>query len=244
MIQKVNLVSNIEKYHLGDVIETVKWKISNNNLVIPFISPNQDLVGMMETSINLEDGTLGIFNTSALLKLLNIMEEEVSINVELQHKVPMKLIIDDSNFSLQYSLADPMIVQNIPEIMEPVYDAEFNIDGDFVSRFIKAKNALGSNVREVFKIISNTKDGNKELKFILGEPTSHSNKVEFSVASSYEDSLKMDIPFNSGYVKEILSANKGDLKEAKGWVSNEGLLKLEFISETAKVTYYLPKIQI
>jgi hypothetical protein len=86
-------------------------------------------------------------------------------------------------------------------------------------------------------------DGNKQVKFILGEPTSHSNKIEFTCDASYESDQSNILPFNSAHIKEILNANKNDITEAKGSISIKGLLKLEFITETGVSTYYLPELR-
>ena len=97
MIQKLDLVASIEKYYLGGIIESVKWNVSNNRLHINFVSPYQDLVGHIECDVQLEDGTIGIFNTSALLKMLSILDMDILINIDKNHKVPVRLLIEDSN---------------------------------------------------------------------------------------------------------------------------------------------------
>lgn len=245
MINKLDLVANIEKYYLNGTVESVKWNVVNNRLNIGFVSPNQDLVGHIECDVKLDDGTLGIFNTSGLLKMLSILDMDVIINVEKTHKVPTKLQIEDSNFSLQYSLADPYIIQTTPEITEPGYEVSFVVDSEFIMRFAKAKGALGSNVKDIFRMSTVTNDeGNKQVKFVLGEPTSHSNKVEFTTEASFENLHDGFVSFNSAYVKEILNANKDDMTEAKGYLSTQGLLKLEFKTETGYSVYYLPELQI
>lgn len=245
MINKLNLVTNIEKYHLGGIIESVKWNINNNRLNVSFISPNQDLVGALNCDIELEDGTIGIFNTSGLLKMLSILESNIIIGIERQYKVPTKLLIEDPNFSLQYSLADPFIIQTTPIVNEPSYDATFNIDSEFITYFSKAKGALGSNVKDIFRLtclINN--DGNKEVKLTLGDPTSHANKVEFTILAEFDILPSKSMSFNSSYMREILNANKSNIVEAKGKLSTEGMLKLEFVTEMADSIYYLPQIQI
>jgi hypothetical protein len=245
MINKLDLVANIERYYLNGTVESVKWNIASNKLNIDFVSPNQDLVGHVECDVKLEDGTIGIFNTSGLLKMLSILDMDVLINVEKTHKVPTKLQIEDSNFSLQYSLADPFIIQSTPSISEPEYEISFIVDSEFIMRFAKAKGALGSNVKDIFRMSTITNDeGNKQVKFVLGEPTSHSNKVEFTTEASFENLHDGFVSFNSAYVKEILNANKNDMTEAKGYLSVKGLLKLEFTNETGTSVYYLPELQI
>jgi hypothetical protein len=244
MIKKLDLVENIEKYYLGGIVESVKWKISNKKLHIDFVSPHQDLVGHIECSAELADGILGIFNTSSLLKLLSILDMDILITIEQQFKTPTKLLIEDSNFSLQYSLADPYVIAPSPSIDEPEYDTTFIIDSEFITRFSKAKSALGANTKDICRI-SHTEheDGNKQVKFVLGEPTSHSNKIEFTCIASYDEKHPNTIPFNSAHIKEILNANKNDIIEAKGSISIKGLLKLELITETGTAIYYLPELR-
>lgn len=245
MINKLDLVANIERYYLNGTVESVKWNIANNRLNIGFVSPNQDLVGHIECDVKLEDGTIGIFNTSGLLKMLSILDMDVLINVEKTHKVPTKLQIEDSNFSLQYSLADPFIIQSTPSISEPEYNIEFNIDSEFIMRFAKAKGALGPNVKEIFRISTAVNDdGNKIVKLILGEPTSHSNKVEFTTEASFTEMHIGQLSFNSAYVKEILNASKNDMTEAKGYISTQGLLKIAITNENGVAVYYLPEMQV
>jgi hypothetical protein len=244
MIQKLDLVASIEKYYLGGIIESVKWNVSGGKLHTNFVSPYQDLVGHIECDLNIEDGTIGIFNTSALLKMLSILEHDILVNVETTHKVPTRLLIEDSNFSLQYTLADPYIIPPSPSIDEPEYDTEFDIDAEFILRFTKAKNALGSNTKDIVRITNFVhEDGVKQAKFILGDPTSHSNKVEFTCDASYEVFHKELLTFNSSHIKEILSVNKENIQSAKGYISMQGLLKLEFITETGKTVYYLPELK-
>jgi hypothetical protein len=169
---------------------------------------------------------------------------DILINVEKQHKVPTKLLIEDSNFSLQYSLADPLIIQTTPEINEPEYEINFNINSEFITLFSKAKNALGSNAKDVFRISTIiTTDGNKEVKLVLGEPTSHSNKIEFSTLANFNTIHPDSLSFNSAQVKEILSANKENLITAIGSLSVNGLLKLEFTTESSHAIYYLPELR-
>jgi hypothetical protein len=244
MINKLDLVANIERYYLNGTVESVKWNVASNKLKIDFESPNQDLVGHVECDVELEDGTLGIFNTSGLLKMLSILDMDILVNVDKQHKVPTKLLIEDSNFSLQYSLADPFIIQNTPSISEPEYEVTFNINSEFIMRFAKAKGALGSNIKEIFRVSTSIdEDNNKQVKLLLGEPTSHSNKVEFTTEASFSEMHIGFLSFNSAYMKEILNASKDDLVDAKGYISTQGLLKLDITTETGKSTYYLPEVQ-
>lgn len=245
MVNKNNLISSIEKYYLNGIVESVKWNIVDGTINVSFVSPNQDLIGTMKYGIELENDIIGVFNTSALLKMIGILDSDIIVSVEKQHKIPMKLLIEDKNFSLQYSLANPSVIQNAPEICEPEFDTTFPIDVEFISRFTKAKSALGSNTKDIVRISNRLNDmKNTEVKLVLGEPTSHSNKIEFTSGAKFYKSSTEDIPFNSLHIREILVSNKDGLKEGTGYLSSEGLLKLEFKTETGDSVYYLPKLQI
>ena len=245
MVNKNNLISSIEKYYLNGIVESVKWNIVDGTINVSFVSPNQDLIGTMKYGIELENDIIGVFNTSALLKMIGILDSDIIVSVEKQHKIPMKLLIEDKNFSLQYSLANPSVIQNVPEIYEPEFDTTFPIDVEFISRFTKAKSALGSNTKDIVRISNRLNDmKNNEVKLVLGEPTSHSNKIEFTSGAKFYKPSTEDIPFNSLHIREILVSNKDGLKEGTGYLSSEGLLKLEFKTETGDSVYYLPKLQI
>ena len=48
MIDKLDLVSIISKYHLNGTVEQVRWDIKNNTLGIGFNSPSKDLLGRID----------------------------------------------------------------------------------------------------------------------------------------------------------------------------------------------------
>lgn len=237
MIKKDQLIDLIEKYHLNGIVETVKWTIKNKNLSIKFISPNQDMIGEVLCPFDLEDVDLGIYNTSQLIKLISILDKDLILTIEKENKIPTKLKIEDSNYTLFYSLADTSIIQSIPEVNTPKYDIEFKIDSNMARLFEKAKNALGSNVKEIFTIQSFYKESSPHVKIILGEPNSYSNKVEFFVEAAFEGVPSEILTFSSAYFKEILNINKD--KEGRGYISEQGLMYIKYDD----VYYYLTKLE-
>ena len=75
MIAKNTLQSIISKYYLGGKVESVKWVVEDKNLSIDFMSPTKDMIGKLvakDFPIATE-GTLAIFNTSQLNRLLNVL---------------------------------------------------------------------------------------------------------------------------------------------------------------------------
>lgn len=236
MLKKEQFLEIIDKYHLNGVIEKVGWNIKDNNLTIDFISPNQDMIGKLRCPFESADVSLGIYDTSKLIKLISILDKELLLSIEKERDIPTKLKIEDTNYTLFYSLADTSIISSVPNVKEPQYEITFKVNSTSAKLFEKAKNALGSDIKEVFTIQSFYKDESPQVKLVLGELNSHSNKIEFFIESNFEGVPSNPIMFSSLYFKEILNANKD--KEGVCYLSEQGLMKVDF----GDVLYYLTQL--
>lgn len=230
----------IERYYLGGIIEATKWSSKEETLNIAFIPPNKDMVGMIEADIDFPEGIIGISNTSQLLKMLDISDKDIDIKVVFpdgSNNRFKQMLIEDSNYSFKYSLSDINIMPKIPKINEPDdYEIQFPIDVDFITTFNKAKKALDSNIKEICTF--STTDN--KLKCVLGEPSSHSHKIEFNITPTILNKTnKKKYSFNSVFFREILAANKADLISGSCSINSEGLLKLEFNNNKVRSTYFL-----
>ena len=144
MISKLELQSVINKYYLNGTIEAVKWDIKNNNLNIKFTSPTKEMVGeVVFNNFNLEDSSIGISNTSQLLKLLNITNGDILLNYVKTNKIFTKLIISDNQFTVNYTLADTLTIPKPGSYNGPEeYNLEASLDKEMISALTKAKSAL------------------------------------------------------------------------------------------------------
>jgi hypothetical protein len=246
MISKVKLQSVINKYYLNGLIEAVKWDIKDNKLTIRYTSPNKEMLGELTyDSINLSDSTVGITNTSQLLKLLSIASGDVLLDYTKNGKVFSKLIISDNQFTVSYTLADILTVPKTGTYTGPEeYNLEADIDSDSISALIKAKSALPESTTVVLKPFENL-DGDFQIDFMFGGDIEYANKVSYYLPNVRRKDTPFDfaIGFSSDVLKEILSANK-DADKAKISVNLEGLMKLEFEEENTKSTYYIVKKDI
>ena len=68
---------------------------------------------------NFEDCELGIFDTHKLSKLLSITSGELMITTEKNNQLHRKLYLADSNYSLDYALADPLIMGKVTWYEDP-----------------------------------------------------------------------------------------------------------------------------
>ena len=120
MINKGELQSTISKYNLGGMIDAVKWTVQNKHLTIKFNAPTKDMIGeVIHTSFDIEDCEIAIYNTSQLDKLLAITSGDVNLQLEKIGKIFGRLVIEDTNYKLNYSLSDLLLIQKPGTVMDP-----------------------------------------------------------------------------------------------------------------------------
>ena len=234
MIAKNTLQSIISKYYLGGKVESVKWVVENGNLSIDFMSPTKDMVGKLTAKdfpITTE-GTLAIFNTSQLNRLLNVLSGDLMLDVEKTKAVLTKLNIQDAKASINYSLADPLMIQKVGEVNEDVeWQVKATLENEDFHTFVRAASAIQGN--EIVTL-NPTEDivGTPVLQFTFGECMEFSNKVEFHVNADFKENVRQDnkIPFSSEMLREIFNANKTSDECHLSFV-DEGLLRLIFTSQ-------------
>lgn len=237
-MKKLYLLDIIEKYHLGGLVERVKVQINNKTLSIKFIAANKNLIGTLNApGISIEDCEFGVYDTTQLIKLISIMGQDIEVKVEQNNKIANKLFVADTEYNLEYVLANTMLIPNVPNAEEPQYDLEANIDREFVDKFVKAKKALDT---EVFTVIPSL--GPLEttvISFNLGEVNGHNNKISFHIPATKASILVNPIKFPLVEFNEILLANK-NLKSGNLQISEQGLLKATFKNEeNIDITYLL-----
>lgn len=224
-MEKLHLQSIIEKYHLDGLVEKSKWKIKDKQLSIPLISANKNLFGTIFVGFEEEDVEFVVSNTSKLLKLLNITDKSITLELERNGKLAKRLKITDSSYKLDYVLADMALAPRIPEVTEPLYEVKFDITEEFIDKYIKANKAISSATEDITTQITLMKDS---LNFKLGVESNYSNKIELSTAAEFspESLLTFEpIILPSEELKAIFDANRC---VGKGELSSQGLIKFLF----------------
>jgi hypothetical protein len=241
MIDKNNFQSLISRYYLGGLIESVKWKVVNNHLNINFTSPTKDMIGTLECAdFPIEDCELAIFNTSQLNRLLGVTSGQLLIAPTKINKMFTKLTIQDVNFVVEYSLADPLMILPPNSVNEPSsYDVVAKMESNDVLAFTKAASAIPNNELVSLKATESI-HGNPILEFTFGEKMEFSNRITFSIEAQHSLIEGHKIPFNSNLLREIFHNNKGASSTLVKF-TQEGLLKLEFEfeEEKTKTTYFI-----
>ena len=234
MIAKNKLQSIISKYYLGGQVESVKWKVEDGKLSIDFMAPTKDMIGKLSCNDfpMVNEGEMAIFNTTQLNRLLNVLTGDLILDASKTNKVLTKLTIQDAKASINYSLADPLMIQKVGEVDENVeWSTSATMENEDFYTFVKAASAIQNN--EIVTLTPTTDEiGTNILKFTFGERMEFSNKVEFYVNAKFTDKTKEDIkiPFSSEMLREIFNANKTSDTCHMDFVE-DGLLRLIFTSE-------------
>jgi hypothetical protein len=246
MINKLDLVSIISKYYLNGMNEKVKWDIQDSKLIIKFNSPDNSMIGTVTCDdFELEDATISISNTSQLLKLLSITNGYLDLSYIRQHKLITKLIVADNQFTLNYALADTMIIPKAGEVTgEMSWNIEAPLDNESINAIVRAKSALAESETVVIKPHENA-DGEFQIEMQFGGNVEHANKVSFYIPQATSNNIPDNFKehYNSNMIKEIMYCNK-DMANGYISINLDGIMKLEFENENVKSTYYLVSKEI
>ena len=243
MVNKKIIADIISQYSLGGNVEKVKWVISDDGLYISFTNDSRTIAGEIEYTkdIGLKKGDYGIYDTSKLVRCLNILDNKILLEAKNTNGINSKLNLADTNYEVKFNLADTSVIDpvDISKIVVPEKcNATFNINDEFITRFVKSKNAL--NELETFTVETRKGFTGDEVLFTIGKQIT--NTIEFAAEATVE--VPFDpIPFSSDLLKEILKANT---------TYNTGIIKfydmlvtLEFTHFTSglKTKYFLVRLQ-
>ena len=237
-MNKEILMNVIDKYYLNGLCESVKWNVKDKQLTINAVLSTKNAITKINCSdVDIDDSELCIFNTTQLISLLSITDDFVEVKVESKQLTPIKLNIADNQYDLSYHLSDASIIPSVATIEEPIsYDFEFDINNEFITKFIKSYAALDKNPR--FTMQAHLTPENKEVEIVMGAAEQHANKIKFKEEGEFIMSTE-PIPFPANIFKEIFSANKN--ATGKVYVSNQGLSKITFEEDPISVTYFVAR---
>ena len=238
MISKKVISDIVSKYSLSNNIEKVKWTITDEKLLIHFINPSKNLSGYIDyrKEIGLKPGDYGIFNTSQLVKCLNILDGDILVDATTS-----KLNMADTSYEIKFNLADPAVIPDVPDVSSNVdeWNATFQANDEFITRFVKSKDALSE--LDIFTIETREGFTGEELVFTVG--TNITSTIEFVVDDATINASFEAIPFDSNLFKEILKANK-DYHSGEIRINKKGLLDAHFhCGDDLYTGYYLVRKQ-
>ena len=236
-MQKSIFESFISKYNLGGACESVLFKVDGDVLSTRSISDDKNvLTEVAAPAQGMEEGEFAVYDTSRLRSMLGVLEDNLSSSVQRSSERPTSIKFSDKGSVATFVLADAGVIPPVPDLKKtPKFELSVDLDGEFITKFIKAKSAL-SDV-ELFTVIAN--EGETTADIYLGYSSMNTNRIRLGVEKDPEVTLS-EISFSANYLREIFMANKGASGTMK--ISSKGLCCLTFKDNTVNSVYYLVEI--
>jgi len=236
-MDKYKLTRFIDKYHLNGNVNAVIINSKGDTLSTRFITGDKSLLGELKmNSWNFQDVELGVYDTEQLIRLLGVLDDDVTLNLTQSGDKAIALEISDKYSTVNFMLSDKSVINQPPPLKEiPEFQLKIKVDTNFITRFIGGKSALPDT--DTFTVITS----NDGVKLVIGYSSINTNRVTIPVETdTYEDIDK--VSFNANLFKDVLVANK-ECETATLEVSEKGLAKINFKVDQYDVTYYLVAVQ-
>ena len=235
-MEKSKLQSFINRYYLAGNCEAVILKENESGIGCELIDMDQTVVGKLQWKTTpFMKGELGINHTGALMKMLSAVGENINIDVQDAAGKNYAMKISEGSTRATFMLADTTVIPAVPSInAEPPYEVILKLDDEFITKFIKAKNALPDAKNFAVQVVSGS------IKFIINYTTVNSDNITFEVGPTDVADLA-PICFSADKLKEVLVANKGD--DGTMHVSSQGLSRIDFTGADFESQYWLVQLQ-
>ena len=234
-MEKSKLQSFINRYYLAGNCEAVVLKNNTDTVCCDLIDVDQTVVGKIKWKTDpFMNGELGINHTGALIKMLSAVGEQLDIDVQAASGKNYAIKISEGSTKATFMLADTTVIPGVPTINEePEYQVTLDINDEFTSKFIKAKNALPDANNFAVQV------QNGKIKFIINYSTINSDNISFEMDGG--TNTMEPICFSADKLKEVLVANKGDT--GKMHISSDGLARIDFTGNDFDSNYWLVQLQ-
>lgn len=235
-MDKSKLVKFINKYYLGGNVNSVAINSDGNGLSTRFVSGDKSLLGEVKlNNYSITQADFGVYQTDALLKMLSVLDNDVSVDLVKAEEKAISLDAKDSGAKVRYMLSDLSVINTPPQLKQiPEFELLLNVDKTFVSKFISGKGALPD--VESFTIVSGDKP-----EVVIGYSSIATNRIAVPVENQTDNTID-NISFNANLFKDVLEANK-ECESAVLEVSSEGLARITFNVNDYESTYYLVAVQ-
>jgi hypothetical protein len=170
--------------------------------------------------------------------MLTAVGDDVDVKINAVSDKAVSLGITDGDVNMTFMLDDLSVIRQVPKIKQlPAFNVCINISQEFISKFVKANNALPES--ENFGV--QCKNG--KVEFIVNYSSINTNRIKFEADDKSAAGKDMPVVcFSSNLFKEILQANR-DADTGRLELSAAGLARVVFTGKTYTATYYLVQLQ-
>jgi len=240
-MNKQQLVGFINKYHLGGLVNSAIISFKDNTINTRVTSGDKSLLGMISMDKwPMEDGEFGVYNTEQLVKLLSVLDDDVTMEITRAGDKCVAIKVSDTSAhaaNFNYMLTDTTVINRppIPENLPLNFELKIDINQQFIKKFIAGSQALMET--STFTVVTK----NDAASIVIGYSSVNTNRVTIPVLTTEYKELD-NISFNASSLKEILSANK-ECESAILEISPDGIARIIFKIDNYKSTYYLVAAQ-
>ena len=210
----------------------VKWAFKDNKLMTDFITDDKSLKGVVVMdNMRFDDIDIGVYDTAQLQRLLSVLGEDISVNINNIGDKAVSLNIQNGSVSVDFNLSDISIIPKSAQMKRiPDFNTQIKIESKFIETFIKGKSALPDS--QTFSVLNI----NAIHMIVIGYAKTNTNRVNIPVETLAWD-IDEPITFNAELFKEILVANK-ECTSAILEISTDGLARINFKVDDYDSTYY------
>lgn len=238
-MEKNRLYNFIQKYYLNGLVEGTKIHVRDNKITTDFITEDRSTLGHITyNNIDIEDTTFGVYDTSQLVRMLNVLDNDVEVNIVKVSDKPVNMKMQSkSGTQVTALLADLSVIPDVPVMKKiPEFGLKFEVDQNFVGMYAKSKTALPET--DTFTIVPDE----HSTKLVLGMSNVNTNRISLPLSDvTLDDPLLENKTLNANVFKEVLSVNK-DTK-ATVELAEAGLLRISYSDKDYTATYFLKTIE-
>lgn len=240
MLSKEKFIKFLEKYHVGGFIEAALIEVKDDTLTTTFKTPEGDMRGnVMLKDFQINDGELGFYSTSSLLKMLSILDNDIQI-------VPQKRDTDDGILALnirdtkgkkvKYVTCESEFIDRDGKKWEiKNYEVKISLNNENIDDILRAYASLNSNITFLQK--------DKKFYVVFNYSQSNENSIEIEVETERTDDKFERMSFDAKYIKNILEVNKKRYTDAYIELSTTGKVKIYFEDNDSTAEYWIVKLQ-
>lgn len=239
MLQKEALVKFIEKSYLNKTIEGIVVESSNGTLTTHITTTG--LIGNITMeNYKIDEGEIGVYYPSTLLKMLSILDNDVEIDLETKKNSETGFTdVLNVNFKDKKGKLATYAAQDVDTILRPdktvspvnEYEVKIDLNLELINDILKSNSVIESNI-----IHFSYEKG--KLFIIFGGNKLNTNKIKIEVTCEQIDDIGK-IPFNASMLQSILSVNSKKFKEGTLEISVRGMIRLYFQDSDTTAEYFL-----